>query len=280
MKQVSANIYAETGFLGCNPGFVITKKGIVMVDSPQRPSDALKWRDEIKGKGEIIYLINTEPHPDHVLGNFFFSGTVVSHQGTREALLSLSRDMIEERVKAIDPEGLSLMKGYFLKKPSITFSDRLFLYLGDHTFKLIHLPGHTASEIAVFIPEEKVVFTGDNLFCRVQAFLHQAYPNEWLNSLKRIEELDVDVIVPGHGEVCDKDYLKEQASFIEEWVEAVKEAIKQGLSKEEAQSKISFLERYPMDIGTASRGPEVQRMNVERLYDLLKGNHTTGQDTL
>ena len=84
------------------------------------------------------------------------------------------------------------------------------------------------------------------------------------------KELDVDVIVPGHGEACDKRYLKEQASFIRDWVEAVSEAIKQGFSREEAKAKISFLDRYPMDIGLDWKGSQVQEMNVERLYDLLK----------
>lgn len=269
MQQVSANVYVETGFRGCNPGFVTTKDGIVMMDSPQRPSDAVKWRDEMKGKGEIRYLINTEPHGDHVTGNFFFPGAVIAHEGTREALSSLSTDMIVERVKGIDPEGLSFMEGYFLRKPSITFSERLFLHLGDHTFELIHLPGHTASEIAVHIPEERVVFTGDNVFHKVQTFLHEAYPEEWLESLRRIGELDVDVIVPGHGEVCDRGYLKEQAAFIEEWMAAVRDAIKRGLTKEQAQAEISFLDRYPMDVGLEAMLAEVQRMNVARLYDLL-----------
>ena len=270
MQQVSANVYVETAFRGCNPGFVTTKEGIVMIDSPQNPSDAMKWREQMKGKGEVRYLINTEPHGDHVTENFFFPGTVIAHQGTRDALAtSFDLNMVMERMKVIDPEGLPLMEGYSLKKPSITFSERLFLYLGEHTFEAIHLQGHTASEVAVHIPEERVVFTGDNIFYKVQAFLHQGYPEEWLESLKKIGELDVDVIVPGHGEVCDKSYLSEQASFIEEWVEAVRQAIKQGLSKEEAQAKISFLDRYPMGMGLEAMGPEVQKMNVERLYDLL-----------
>jgi glyoxylase-like metal-dependent hydrolase (beta-lactamase superfamily II) len=161
------------------------------------------------------------------------------------------------------------MEGYFLRRPSITFSERLSLHLGEHTFEVIHLPGHTASQSAVYIPEERVVFTGDNIFNKVQTFLHEAYPDDWLQSLKRIQGLDVDVIIPGHGEVCDKSYIKEQASFIEEWVDAVKDAIKQGLTKEEAQDGISFLDRYPMDIGIEALGPEVQRWNVARLYDLL-----------
>ncbi len=269
MQQVSANVYVETGFRGCNPGFVTTSEGIVMVDSPQNPSDVVKWREYMKGKGEVRYLINTEPHVDHVAGNFFFAVPVIAHEGFGAALSSLTTEGITEWVRQADPDGMSLMDGYFLRRPSITFSERLFLYLGDHTFEVIHLPGHTASQSAVYVPEERLVFTGDNIFHRCQTFFHEAYPEEWLQSLKRLAELDVDTIVPGHGEVCDKGYIGEQASFIEEWMGAVRHAIAQGLTKEEAQERISFLDRYPMDIGIEWLGPDLQRWNVARLYDLL-----------
>jgi len=225
----------------------------------------------MQNKGEVRYLINTEPHRDHVMGNFFFPGTVVSHQGTREALSSVSIDSIRDLIIKIDPEGWPLTEGYFLKKPSITFTTELFLYSGKHTFHLIHLPGHCASQIAVYIPEERVVFTGDNVFCNLQTYLNRSYPDEWLQSLTRIGALDVDVIVPGHGEVCDKRYLEEQASYIKEWMAAVAEAIRQGFSKEEAQNRISFFNRYPLGRGkSVAEAHEVQRMNVARLYDLLK----------
>ena len=134
---------------------------------------------------------------------------------------------------------------------------------------MIHLPGHTASEIAVYIPEERLVFTSDNVFYKIQTWFHEADPEAWLESLRRLGELDVDVIVPGHGEVCDKGYLGEQAAFIEDWIAAVRDAIKRGLSKEQAQAEISFLDRYPMGQGMEAVGPIVQQMNVARLYDLL-----------
>lgn len=270
MKQISGNVYVETKFRGCNPGFVTTEEGIVMVDSPQVPSNAIKWKALMEGRGEVRYLINTEPHRDHIIGNFFFPGTVIAHKGTREVVSSFSKDSILDRVQRVEPADLALMDGYFVKNASITFTRDISLHLGRHTFNLISLPGHTASQIGVHIPDEGVLFTGDNVFYRVQTWLKEAHPYEWLKSLKRIEKMDVDLIVPGHGEVCDKRYLKEQTSFIEEWIDAVKEAIRQGLSVEEAQEKISYLDRYPMDIGLEKEGPEVQRMNVARLYALLK----------
>jgi len=109
------------------------------------------------------------------------------------------------------------------------------------------------------------------VFYRVQTFLHQALPYQWLESLERIAALEVDVIVPGHGEVCDKGYLPEQAAFIREWLEAVQQAIDKGWSREEAKQRISFRERYPMGIGSESRALDVQHWNIDRLYSLLGG---------
>ena len=81
------------------------------------------------------------------------------------------------------------------------------LHLGQHTFNLINLPGHTASETAVYIPEEKVVFTGDNLNLGIPIFI-KSLPDAWLDSLTAIKQLDVEKIVPGHGQVSDKSSIE------------------------------------------------------------------------
>jgi cyclase len=270
MQKITNNVYVETGFQGCNTGFVVTKEGVVMIDTPQMPSDALKWRDEIKKHGEVRYLINTEPHGDHFTGNYFFQGTVVAHEGTREAILCASIDDLRMRIQTTDPESLSLLKDYHFKPPTITLSQRLTIYLGDHTFQLINMPGHTPYQVAVYIPEERVVFTSDNIFHKVQAFLHQCLPNEWQESLKRLQKLDADVLVPGHGTTCDRSYIPEMSAFIQDWVDTVSAAIKKGITLEEALETISLLDRYPMGVGTESMGRELQRMNVTRLYEVLK----------
>jgi cyclase len=202
--QLTSNVYVETRFHGANVGYITTNEGVVMVETPYRPTDAVAWRKEIGGKGPLRYLIQTEPHDDHFTGGFFFNAPVVAHEKAREAMLAADINRIKETIAVIDPAGLALIDKYRVNVPAITFSERLTLHLGRHSFHLMHLPGHTAGQIAVFIPEERVVFTGDNVTYRVQGFLHEADPFAWLESLKRIGELDVDYLVPGHGEVCDK----------------------------------------------------------------------------
>ena len=270
MHKLTQNVYAETAFRGCNPGFVVTSEGVVMIDTPQIPTDAVKWRDEIAKHGEVRYLINTEPHGDHFTGNWFFGGTVVSHEGTRQAILSASVDQLKERLNQTSPDSLQLLQGFRYRPPTITLSERLTLYVGNHTFRIINLPGHTPFQVAVYIPEERVVFTSDNVFGGVQAWLHQALPYEWLESLKRMEELEADVLVPGHGAVCNRSYLAEMRAFIQAWIDAVTSAIKEGLTLEEAQGRISLLHHYPMEKGSEAMAEQIQKMNVARLYEVLK----------
>lgn len=271
MQQVTDNVFVETGFTGCNTGFVVTAEGVIVVDTPQLPTQAAQWREEAGRHGPLRFLINTEHHGDHITGNYFFPTMVVAHQLVREAFVASPptarglRDMVQQ----MDPQGLPLIGSYQARLPTITFSQRLTLYLGEHTFELIHLPGHTAGQTAVVVPQERVAFTGDNIFHRSMPFLMDARVFDWLESLKRIGELDVDHLVPGHGEVCDRAYLAEFGAFLQEWIDAVQGAIAQGWTKEEAAARISFLDRFPMFPGMEAFGPELQRMNVLRVYEEL-----------
>jgi len=272
MERISDSVYAETGFRGCNPGFVVTGEGVVMIDTPQMPGDALNWQTEIAKHGTVLYLINTEPHGDHFTGNCFFDGTVVAHEGTRDAILAAAANVqqVKDRLAEAFPDLSSKLERFDYRPPTITFSERMTLYVGDHTFHLIHMPGHTPYQVAVFIPEERVVFTSDNIFCRVQSFLQQALPYEWLDSLTQLEQLDADVLVPGHGAVCDRSYIPEMRSIIQSWIDAVKRAIADGLTVEEAQDRLTNIDPYTVESGIEEFSRQLPRINVARLYQVLK----------
>ena len=117
MRQVTTNVYVNTRTYeqvrthGCNSSFVTTSEGIILIDTPELPTDAIRWRDEIACRGEVRFVINTEHHKDHVTGNYFFSGTVVSSQGVKATFsdsLGTPED-VRQQVKETDPEGLFLV---------------------------------------------------------------------------------------------------------------------------------------------------------------------------
>jgi cyclase len=290
MKKITANVYVEDRFSaqpenrGCNPGFVTTSEGIVLLDTPMIPRDALKWRDDISKIGEVRYIFNTHFHADHTAGNYFFTAPVIAHEGVIEQSTRLltgvfipavikrsgglplthtetARYDIEDR----DPESIPLMQDFRLRLPSITFSERLTLYVGNHTCEAFYMPGHTSTHIGVYIPQEKVFFAGDNFTNKVQPVLASSLPFEWIESLKKIEAMDVEVVVPGHGRVGDKKDVLEFRLFIEKCLDTVREAIRRGMSRDEAASRISFESLYP----AVHPGADQQRLNVLRLYDAL-----------
>ena len=270
MQEITGNVCVETAYQGANVGFVTTSEGIVMIDTPQRPSDALRWRGEVTKRGEVRYIINTEHHGDHITGNYFFSGTVVAHRGTKDAFPTVlgSLAQLRERVKMMDPDGLRLIEGYRPKAPTITYTDKMALYVGSHTFHLIHLPGHTVYETVVYVPEERVVFSGDNVTYKTGAFLHDADAFGWLKSLEWLAALDVDFIVPGHGEVCDKSYLPEYNQLISGWIDATREAMAKGLGRDEAAEQVAQALRYPNR--TEAFVMDYLRQGVRRIYDAVQ----------
>ena len=272
MRQLTSNVYVETELRGCNHGFVTTSEGVVMIDSPHKPTDALKLKAEIARHGQLRYIINTEPHGDHWTGNAFFDAPVIAHEGVRTRILETDLDEHIERVANFGPEEGPLMQGYLPNVPIITFKNGMTLRVGDHTFRMIHMPGHTLYQAAIIIEEEGVVFTSDNIFHKVQTWLHEANPDLWLTALESLRRLDEDIFVPGHGELCDKGYLDEQGSFIMEWRDYVKEAIDMGMTRDEAALNLTkFVDRYPMDVGQAHMAPMVMRISAANLYDYLTG---------
>jgi cyclase len=268
MQKIASNVYVETGNLGCNTGFVVTREGVVMVDTPYIPAQAKKWRDEIARYGPIRYVIDGEPHPDHISGNCWFGGTLIAHEGTRQAIIAAKTETLENMIKEKAPDQLPLDPDFKYRIPDITLSQRMTLYLGNHTFQLINLPGHTPYQVAVYVPEERIVFTSDNVL-RGMPLLHDALPYGWLDSLKQLQQLDVDRIIPGHGDICDKRYLQEMSSIIQFWIRSVEVAIKRGWSLEETLAKVTMADKYPeITLNPSMDGK--RRRSIQHLYEVLK----------
>ena len=191
MRRVGPNSFTEIYFAGCNPSFIETSDGYVMIDSPQQPIDAVRWREQLEEKAPIRYLINTEPHGDHISGNAYFTNTTVVGQVKLQECFDRylnafgSLEDKRGRYKQMDPDSVWLV-GHpdypASNPPSLTFTDTLTLNAGNHTFNIIHHPGHTAPQTSVHVPEEGVVFTGDNVFHKCRSWLQECDPWEWLDA--------------------------------------------------------------------------------------------------
>jgi len=281
MEQVTANVFTETTLRGCNPSFVTTAEGVVVIDTPQLPTRAVEMRRLAEAHGPIRYVINTEHHVDHIFGNYYFkgAGTVVHHQGVYDNFMVVGPDLdpfayAEEAIPTDDPEGRAIFpdRATYERDPNkgrIVFSGDLTLRVGEHTFRLLHTPGHTPGQVAVHVPEERVVFTGDTVFSECQTWLMSSDVPQWLVALERIAALDVDHLVPGHGPLTTSAYLSTQRAVLLDWTAAVADAVAKGWTREETMQRVSFADRYPVDVGQGYMMEYIQTLNARSLYDKL-----------
>src|SRR5436305_15077916 len=102
-----------------------------------------------------------------------------------------------------------------LHRGTVVFTVDLTLRVGGHTIRCLWTPGHTPGQLAVHVPEERTVFTGDTIFSGCQTWLMTSNVDQWLEALDRIRALpDVDYVVPGHGPVRGLDYVQEQRAVV------------------------------------------------------------------
>jgi cyclase len=267
MKRVTENVYVGANI--CNHSFVKTRDGLVLIDTPAVPSAAVAWRSAVAAYGPVRYLINTEPHMDHFGGDYFFDAPIVAQEGARRAMETGSLEYFMQMLDWAAP-GEAVPEGFSFRLPAITFSQALTLYVGDHTFRLLHMPGHTPFQSPVYLPEERVLFAGDNVVNGMPYF-HESVPGEWLHSLDALMELDIDVVVPGHGDVGDKSLVPKMRTETAACIDLVKAAIAKGMTLEETLATISFLDRYPEPGADEARRAFFQQRSLTRLYEVLKG---------
>jgi cyclase len=274
MRRVSKNVYAEVLRRGCNPSYLVTSDGIVMIDTPQQPIDALNWREKLEEIGPIRYLVNTEPHPDHIRGNCYFkTAEVIGQRGMGPRYdaqqAGFTSDAAIEQLKQSDPDSVWLVghPDYPPHGPTTIFDEEHTVEVGNHTIQCLHTPGHTAPQTAVLIKEEGVICIGDTIFHKVQTWLQEADPWVLLDTLDRLGTLDYEVIVPGHGETCDKSYLKEQAQVVHNWLGEIEKMIDRGLTEEEAiKQPPATADPWPPQQMQWHWENRIREMNVANLY--------------
>jgi cyclase len=251
LREIAPNILIETEYHGANVAFVATGEGVILIDTPMLPEQALHWRTKIQertGK-EASYILNTDHHRAHVVGNQFFpTAAVVAHElawkeiksygdSFRTRLLNMYRDRMPEAVEFWQ-EHLRIIH------PEITYTGRTVFLKGDKEIHLIPLGGHTPATTVVFFPQERLLFTGDLVVTNRPPFLSQGNTKEWLEALTYLRKLDYDILIPGHGELTGKEATENMSSFLRLVRRKVRSAYRSGLSKADTARSLSHLVRH------------------------------------
>jgi cyclase len=237
-----------------NTTVIIGERGVLVVDSAYLPSSAAediaqirRWTDR-----PVRYVLNTHWHPDHQRGNSVYADafpdvTIVAHSQTvrlmasydaanRERYPKRLQSMKEDLAKKPDAELQKTVEGRSrvlaelqrsrLQLPTLTFEDELTVDLGNRVVEIRHTGiGDTRGDAWAYLPQEQILVTGDVLVAPVPYFF-AGYPEGLARTLRRLLELDVKAIVPGHGDVMhDKTYLHAVLEMVETIVGQVNAAV-------------------------------------------------------
>lgn len=203
---------------GANAGIIIGRDGIVAVDTRISSKEAKRFIADIKAVSDkpILYAIDTHYHLDHALGNNDFiklGATVIGHTNCKKNI----RDNAGTILQKAKNYGLTaeMMEGTKPMEPTLTFSGRMEIDLGDRKVELI-APGasHTDDSIVVYVPDRKVLFAGDILFTDFHPNMRDADIASWIKTLDAVTAMDVVGIVPGHGPLSTKKEVEEMKQYL------------------------------------------------------------------
>ena len=207
----------------------ITPAGAIVGDTIN--AAAATWlKDEIARQFNqpVKYVFLSHDHADHASGAEIFAAagaTVIAHDGARAKIASNR-----------PPEAV----------PTVTFSDKLTIALGGKTVELIHVGrNHSDNSIVARFPAEQALFAVDFIPIKGLAFreMNDSYYPDWLESLRRVEAMDFQILTPGHGPVGAKADVAAFRGYMQDLEAAVRKGMAEGKSVDQLKTEVA-LDKY------------------------------------
>ncbi len=227
-KNVHAAVQARTGTGWSNSGLVTAGGGFV-IDSLY---DVRLTRELAALYAEVHpdsprRLVNTHHNGDHCWGNQVFAGAeIIAHRGCADRFFDfpperaeMIRTMVDppESMRPIHEEWADFdFSEVVLTPPTVVIDHDATYDLEGVRVDLLHVgPAHTEGDLVVHVPDEGVVLMGDVLFNRCTPIGWEGSTDNWIAALRRVEELEPEWVVPGHGPICDVEGLRESRRYFE-----------------------------------------------------------------
>lgn len=264
-----------------------------LFDLPLTASMLDAMRDAVPAASDIDMLVNTHANGDHTYGNqlvrnarIIASAACKSEMERRppEAFLKIARNwqeygafgaLIHELMgRKFDFAGIENVL------PTETFDREAAITVGNKQVDLFNVgPAHTSGDTLVCLPAEKIVYTGDIIFAGGHPIIWAGPVENWINACDRLLGWDIDVVVPGHGPVGDKDSVRALRSYLVELRDIARPRYEAGMDWQDAAEEIvadhftHWIDRERVFINTASLWREFSggaiKHSVAEIYEAM-----------
>jgi cyclase len=197
-----------------NTGFLVARRGVISVDACSTVRRTRAYLDAIAAvtPQPVRTLINTHHHGDHTFGNHLFAGaTIVGHEATRTGILDWGEPRSAPFWTEVD------WGDVVLEPPFLTYTDAVTVWSDDLRGEVRHvgLPAHTTNDSIVWLPDRKLLFSGDLLFNGGTPFLVQGSVTGAIRVLEEVvKPLGAETIVPGHGAVTGPELIDDVLGYL------------------------------------------------------------------
>ena len=257
-----------------NAGFIVTDAGAIVVNTMNTPFRARELLYEIRRRTDlpVRYVINTDAHPDLVLGNEVFMAeksaiisTIPAAAEMREYAEDLRRQVSRDENWRIRRR----MRGIHPTAPTQTFDTELRIKLGGEEIRVVRVAGgHSDGDAVVVASQQKVAFLGHLFEGGFFPRLDQSDLPRWIELLKELESWDVETYVPAHGPPGGKKELAEFRRYLEWVLNEVSTRVAEGKSLSDVKRELKVTETYRW----SSR--ELAAHAIEEIFQQVSG----GQD--
>jgi glyoxylase-like metal-dependent hydrolase (beta-lactamase superfamily II) len=281
-----------------NAGLVILQNSVLIFDSHATPEAGQRLLAEIREltPKPVRYVVNSHHHADHTHGNQALGpAQIIAATNSRRNVLQrdipsmnfslgLAQSQLEkmqkEVLQAANVQEQNALKNKIRERrefvdrmarlkilvPTMTVDERLDLHDSTRNLELLYLGrGHTDGDLVLFIPKDRIVFTGDLFYNSALPYAQDAYLLEWIATLGELLKLEADVFVPGHGPYGTRDNVKEFKNYLEDLKALVEPGIARGDSMQQILRDVRLPPRY------ASYGfQNFFQANLQKMYVELK----------
>jgi cyclase len=266
MQQVDPGIYAYIQLDGSwglnNAGLIAGSRYAVIIDTLFTEARNRAFRSSVEQtiSVPITTLVNTHHHGDHTWGNSHYpEATIIGHERCRQETMATALST-QPFFPATDFGDIDVVPAF------ATFADRLDLYVDDLKLELHYVgPAHTTNDVVAWVPERRLLFTGDVAFNGGTPFFIQGSLAGHITACERLRQFGAERIIPGHGAVCGPEALDQMLGYLRFVQQTARDAFSAGLPPLEAARRT--------DLGEFATLAESERIvaNLHRAYSELRG---------
>jgi cyclase len=187
----------------------------------------------------VTHVVNTHHHGDHYLGNAAFEGaTFISSETCRTLVLETGEEWLRIMEQAVGRP----LAGTRSLPASVTYPEGRTENVVQGVRLVFWVPrgAHTAGDLMVYLPDDRVLIAGDILVNRIVPTLQDGFLKNWIGTLEELRALDAVHFVPGHGDIMAASEVAGLREAMVRFYDGVKQGFRSGLSEEKIRNSLDL----------------------------------------